>query len=180
MKIYLHMSHNLDIFHNDIIIENEANKQNYYKNRFNISQDTEFKFDKFQLFSFESIDNNNNVLVSAPTSSGKTMVAEYAIIANCNPNPNSNSNSNSDKSDKIIYTSPIKSLSNEKYKEFKDKNLCDVGLLTGDNKINVDSQLVIMTAEILRNSLYKSEIQNIKCVIMDEDHRLPIERKAEA
>jgi len=170
MKIYLHMSHNLDIFHNDIIIENEANKQNYYKNRFNISQDTEFKFDKFQLFSFESIDNNNNVLVSAPTSSGKTMVAEYAIIANCNPNPNSNSNSNSDKSDKIIYTSPIKSLSNEKYKEFKDKNLCDVGLLTGDNKINVDSQLVIMTAEILRNSLYKSEIQNIKCVIMDEVH----------
>jgi len=155
--ININMSNNLNIFHNDVVINNEFEKQTYYKTKFNIS-DPDFKFDKFQLFSFESIDNNHNVLVSAPTSSGKTMVAEYAIIANL-VNPN-----------KIIYTSPIKSLSNEKYKEFKDKNICDVGLLTGDNKINVDAQLVIMTAEILRNSLYKSEIPNIDCVIMDEVH----------
>ncbi len=160
---------NLDIFDNNNNIINEAEKQIYYKNRFNISLDTEFKFDKFQLFSFESIDNNFNVLVSAPTSSGKTMVAEYAIIANCNV-VNQKCNTTDSTKNKIIYTSPIKSLSNEKYKEFKDKNFCDVGLLTGDNKINVDAQLVIMTAEILRNSLYKSEIPNIDCVIMDEVH----------
>ena len=151
------MYSNLDIFHNDIIIENESETQTLYKTSFNIS-DMNFKFDKFQLFSFKAIDDNNNVLVSAPTSSGKTMVGEYAIISQLQKN------------NKIIYTSPIKSLSNEKYKEFKDKNFCEVGLLTGDNKINVDAQLVIMTAEILRNSLYKSEIPEIGCVIMDEVH----------
>ena len=151
------MYSNLDIFHNDIIIENESETQTLYKTSFNIS-DMNFKFDKFQLFSFKAIDDNNNVLVSAPTSSGKTMVGEYAIISQLQKN------------NKIIYTSPIKSLSNEKYKEFKDKNFCEVGLLTGDNKINVDAQLVIMTAEILRNSLYKSEIPDIGCVIMDEVH----------
>ena len=147
----------LDIFHSDIVIENEEDLQILYKNKFNIFDDR-FKFDKFQLFSFQSIDNNYNVLVSAPTSSGKTMVGEYAIISHLK------------KKNKIIYTSPIKSLSNEKYKEFKDKNFCSVGLLTGDNKINVDSDLIIMTAEILRNSLYKDEPINIDCVIMDEVH----------
>jgi superfamily II RNA helicase len=158
---------NLDIFHNDIIISDEELLQEKYKKIFKIN-DTNFKFDKFQLFSFNSIESGNNVLVSAPTSSGKTMVAEYAIISNL-----VNQNSNLINQNKIIYTSPIKSLSNEKYKEFKDKNMCDVGLLTGDNKINVDAQLIIMTAEILRNLLYKSEnedIKNIKCVIMDEVH----------
>jgi superfamily II RNA helicase len=151
---------NLDIFHSDINIDNEAELQIKYKNQFNIS-DNNFNFDKFQLFSFQAIDNNHNVLVSAPTSSGKTMVAEYSIISHMKQNHN------------IIYTSPIKSLSNEKYKEFKDKNFSEnfVGLLTGDNKINVDAPLVIMTAEILRNSLYKTEIsKEIHCVIMDEVH----------
>jgi superfamily II RNA helicase len=149
---------NLEIFNSDMNIENESILQENYKKKFNILTEINFNFDKFQLFSFKSIDNGNNILVSAPTSSGKTMVAEYAIISNLSQNK------------KIIYTSPIKSLSNEKYKEFKDKNLCEVGLLTGDNKINVDSQLVIMTAEILRNSLYKNSIEQIDCVIMDEVH----------
>lgn len=149
---------NLEIFNSDVEIENQVNLQKIYKEKFNISSEMNFNFDKFQLFSFKSIDYSNNVLVSAPTSSGKTMVAEYAIIKNILQNK------------KIIYTSPIKSLSNEKYKEFKDKNFCTVGLLTGDNKINVDAQLVIMTAEILRNSLYKITTQQIDCVIMDEVH----------
>ena len=150
---------NLEIFHSDIHINNELELQQKYKTEFKINDDN-FNFDKFQLFSFQSIDNNHNILVSAPTSSGKTMVAEYGIISHIKQNH------------KIIYTSPIKSLSNEKFKEFKDKNLSlDVGLLTGDNKINVDSNLLIMTAEILRNSLYKSEISSeIDCVIMDEVH----------
>lgn len=148
----------MDIFDNNNLIENEAELQETYKKEFNIPLETEFKFDKFQLFSFEAISNDSNVLVSAPTSSGKTMVGEYAIISHLKKNH------------KIIYTSPIKSLSNEKYKEFKDKNFCEVGLLTGDNKINVDSNLVIMTAEILRNSLYKTNFDKIDLVIMDEVH----------
>lgn len=148
----------MEIFDNNNLIENEAELQEVYKKQFNIPLETEFKFDKFQLFSFEAISNDSNVLVSAPTSSGKTMVGEYAIISHLKKNH------------KIIYTSPIKSLSNEKYKEFKDKNFCEVGLLTGDNKINVDSNLVIMTAEILRNSLYKTNFDKIDLVIMDEVH----------
>jgi len=147
----------MEIFDNNNLIENESELQETYKKDFKIL-DENFRFDKFQLFSFKAISEDCNVLVSAPTSSGKTMVGEYAIISHLNKNH------------KIIYTSPIKSLSNEKYKEFKDKNFCDVGLLTGDNKINVDSNLVIMTAEILRNSLYKSEFDKIDLVIMDEVH----------
>ena len=147
----------MEIFDNNNLIENESELQETYKKDFKIL-DENFRFDKFQLFSFKAISEDCNVLVSAPTSSGKTMVGEYAIISHLNKNH------------KIIYTSPIKSLSNEKYKEFKDKNFCDVGLRTGDNKINVDSNLVIMTAEILRNSLYKSEFDKIDLVIMDEVH----------
>jgi superfamily II RNA helicase len=147
----------MDIFDNNNVILNETELQETYKKEFKI-YDESFKFDKFQLVSFQAIHNGNNVLVSAPTSSGKTMVGEYGIISHLK------------KSNKIIYTSPIKSLSNEKYKEFKDKNLCDVGLITGDNKINVNSNLVIMTAEILRNSLYKSDFDKIDLVIMDEVH----------
>lgn len=129
----------------------------------NPAMNFEFECDQFQKQSFREIEKGNHVLVSVPTSSGKTLVGEYAIAFHKN------------RGNKIIYTSPIKSLSNEKYKEFKDKHIVDVGLLTGDNKINVDAQCIIMTAEILRNSLYKeqSEINSIGCigcVIMDEVH----------
>jgi superfamily II RNA helicase len=129
----------------------------------NPAMEFSFECDQFQKQSFQEIEKGNHVLVSVPTSSGKTLVGEYAIAYHKN------------RGNKIIYTSPIKSLSNEKYKEFKDKNIIDVGLLTGDNKINVDAQCIIMTAEILRNSLYKekSEINSINCigcVIMDEVH----------
>lgn len=147
------------ILDSNSILDNQDLYQELYKQKFNINN-TDFKFDKFQLLSFIEIDKNNNVLVSAPTSSGKTSIAEYALINCINNNK------------KIIYTSPIKSLSNEKYKEFKDRNICNVGLLTGDNKINIDADCVIMTAEILRNSLYKTDTfdDNIGCVIMDEVH----------
>lgn len=133
-----------------------------------------FECDSFQLHAFNSIEQGKHILVSAPTSSGKTLCAEYAIHYHLKHNK------------RIIYTSPIKSLSNEKYKDFKDKEICKVGLLTGDNKINPDADLVIATAEILRNSLYqikqdkqdkqdKQEVEynildNVGCVIMDEVH----------
>jgi len=138
-------------------LDNQDKLQELYKQHFNITDNT-FNFDKFQLIAFREIDLDNNVLVSAPTSSGKTSVAEYALIRAVQNKK------------KVIYTSPIKSLSNEKYKEFKDRNICSVGLLTGDNKINVDADCVVMTAEILRNSLYKEKELDIGCVIMDEVH----------
>ena len=129
-----------------------------------------FKCDPFQLHAFNAIENNHHILVTAPTASGKTVCAEYAIAYHIN------------KKHRIIYTSPIKSLSNEKYKEFKEnKPDISVGLLTGDNKINPDADLLIVTAEILRNALYQPDkiyvenstkpiLQDVKCVIMDEVH----------
>ncbi len=149
----------MNIYDLSSIVDNEDELQQKYKSAFKIDKE-DFKFDKFQLISFREIDLLYNVLVSAPTSSGKTAVAEYGLISTIQ------------KGKKVIYTSPIKSLSNEKYKEFKDRNICSVGLLTGDNKINVDADCVIMTAEILRNSLYKKDqfSDEIGCVIMDEVH----------
>ncbi len=127
-----------------------------------------FQCDPFQLHAFNSIEQGKHILVSVPTSSGKTCCAEYAIYHHIRNNK------------RIIYTSPIKSLSNEKYKEFKDKNICSVGLLTGDNKINPDADLIIATAEILRNALFQLKenadseqtniLNNVGCVIMDEVH----------
>jgi superfamily II RNA helicase len=149
----------MNIYDLSSVLNNEDELQQKYKSAFQIDKD-DFKFDKFQLISFREIDSLYNVLVSAPTSSGKTAVAEYGLISTIK------------KGKKVIYTSPIKSLSNEKYKEFKDRDICSVGLLTGDNKINVDADCVIMTAEILRNSLYKKDqlSDDIGCVIMDEVH----------
>ncbi len=131
-----------------------------------------YECDHFQKHAFKSIDEGSNVLITAHTGSGKTVVAIYAI-ANCIK-----------QGKKVIYTSPIKSLSNEKYKDFKEKfneeftkntNLdVSIGLLTGDNKINPDGNLLIMTAEILRNALFKNDpesfIKDIGCIIMDEVH----------
>lgn len=147
----------MEIFDLNSGINNEEELQSKYKKIFNLNES--FKFDKFQLLSFREIDSDKNVLVSAPTSSGKTAVAEYALLKYVGEGK------------KVIYTSPIKSLSNEKYKEFKDRNICEVGILTGDNKINVSAQCIVMTAEILRNSLYKDDFdKDIGCVIMDEVH----------
>ena len=134
-----------------------------------------YECDHFQKHSFKCIDEGSNVLITAHTGSGKTVVAIYAI-ANCIKNGK-----------KVVYTSPIKSLSNEKYKDFRDRFNdkfkeetgldISIGLLTGDNKINPDGNLLIMTAEILRNSLFKSKtseeksfIDDIGCIIMDEVH----------
>jgi superfamily II RNA helicase len=132
----------------------------------------QFTCDPFQNHSFYHIDNDHNILVTAKTSSGKTTVAEYAICKNVLEGK------------RVVYTSPVKSLSNEKYRDFKDKFPFSVGLLTGDNKIDPDAQCLVVTAEILENSLYnlKNKIDNpnkfisddfvksIGCVIMDEVH----------
>ena len=121
-----------------------------------------FPLDSFQKHAIKAIQQGENVLVTAHTGSGKTVPAIYGIAHSLQQNK------------KIIYTSPIKSLSNQKLFELKNK-FPDVGILTGDIKYNPDAQCVIMTTEILRNILYQKEsnhisIDEVDKVIFDEVH----------
>ncbi|XP_050084334.1 exosome RNA helicase MTR4 [Anopheles aquasalis] len=118
-----------------------------------------FVLDPFQREAILCIENNQSVLVSAHTSAGKTVVAEYAIAKSL-----------ADKQ-RVIYTTPIKALSNQKYREFHEE-FKDVGLVTGDVTINPTASCLIMTTEILRNMLYRgSEImREVGWVIFDEIH----------
>lgn len=118
-----------------------------------------FKLDPFQSISVASIEREESVLVSAHTSAGKTVVAEYAI-AQCLK-----------RNQRVIYTSPIKALSNQKYREFQAE-FGDVGLMTGDVTINPTASCLVMTTEILRSMLYRgSEImREVAWVIFDEIH----------
>jgi len=122
-----------------------------------------YPLDHFQLFGCQAIEKNENLLVTAHTGSGKTVLALYAI-ARCLA-----------KNQRVIYISPIKTLSNQKYKEFGE-NFDSIGILTGDIKINPDAQCLIMTAEILRNFLTSHKtpsyfsLENVTCVVLDEVH----------
>ncbi|PHH59531.1 hypothetical protein CDD81_2893 [Ophiocordyceps australis] len=118
-----------------------------------------FKLDPFQSLSVASIERDESVLVSAHTSAGKTVVAEYAI-AQCLK-----------RNQRVIYTSPIKALSNQKFREF-DAIFGDVGLMTGDVTINPTASCLVMTTEILRSMLYRgSEImREVAWVVFDEIH----------
>jgi len=120
-----------------------------------------FTLDPFQQVSIASIQRNESVLVSAHTSAGKTVVAEYAI-AQCLKN-----------NQRVIYTSPIKALTNQKYREFMAE-FGDVGLMTGDVTINPTATCLVMTTEILRSMLYRgSEImREVAWVVFDEVHYL--------
>ncbi|XP_077296367.1 exosome RNA helicase Mtr4 [Arctopsyche grandis] len=118
-----------------------------------------FILDPFQKEAILCIDNNQSVLVSAHTSAGKTVCAEYAIALSLK------------NKQRVIYTTPIKALSNQKFREF-DEEFHDVGLITGDVTINPTASCLIMTTEILRNMLYRgSEImREVGWVVFDEIH----------
>lgn len=118
-----------------------------------------FVLDPFQDTSVSCIDRNESVLVSAHTSAGKTVVAEYAIAQSLREKL------------RVIYTSPIKALSNQKYRELLAE-FGDVGLMTGDVTINPDAGCLVMTTEILRSMLYRgSEVmREVAWVIFDEVH----------
>jgi superfamily II RNA helicase len=121
----------------------------------------EFTLDPFQEQAIEAIDQNNSVVVSAPTGSGKTLIADYIIYKNRSNNK------------RIIYTAPIKALSNQKFKDFsKDYGEDAVGLMTGDIVINPHAKILIMTTEIYRNMViaHDSEVMDIAYVIFDEVH----------
>ena len=96
-----------------------------------------FELDDFQKRAVYRLEQGNCVMVAAHTSAGKTLVAEYAIALSRRHMT------------KTIYTSPIKSLSNQKYRDFKLK-FGDVGMLTGDVQLNSDASCLIMTTEILQ------------------------------
>lgn len=118
-----------------------------------------FTLDPFQDTSILCIDRNESVLVSAHTSAGKTVVAEYAIAQSLR------------EKQRVIYTSPIKALSNQKYRELRAE-FGDVGLMTGDVTINPEAGCLVMTTEILRLMLYRgSEVmREVAWVIFDEVH----------
>ncbi|WFD36371.1 Antiviral helicase ski2 [Malassezia cuniculi] len=120
-----------------------------------------FELDTFQKQAIYHLEQSDSVFVAAHTSAGKTVVAEYAIalsrkhLARC------------------IYTSPIKALSNQKFREFKQRfGASNVGILTGDVQINPEAPCLIMTTEILRSMLYRSAdlIRDVEFVVFDEVH----------
>ena len=120
-----------------------------------------FTLDRFQEEAASGIENNYSVVVSAPTGSGKTLIADYIIDKHLHDGS------------KIIYTAPIKALSNQKYKDFKaDYGDENVGLLTGDFVENPGAPLLIMTTEIYRNMVLTDDpgLDVVSYVIFDEIH----------
>ena len=125
----------------------------------NLAQEYPFELDTFQKEAVYHLEQGDSVFVAAHTSAGKTVVAEYAIaMATRNMT-------------KAIYTSPIKALSNQKFRDFKEV-FDDVGILTGDVQINAEANCLIMTTEILRSMLYRGAdlIRDVEFVIFDEVH----------
>ncbi|WKX94370.1 hypothetical protein Q1695_011546 [Nippostrongylus brasiliensis] len=118
-----------------------------------------FQLDAFQREAIMCIENSQSVLVSAHTSAGKTVVALYAI-AQCLRDKQ-----------RVIYTSPIKALSNQKFRELEEE-FGDVGLMTGDVTLNPDASCLVMTTEILRSMLYRGAevMREVGWVIFDEIH----------
>lgn len=123
----------------------------------------EFPLDQFQLRALDALDGGSSVLVAAPTGSGKTVVAEYAIDAAVA------------RGKRAFYTAPIKALSNQKYHDLAVRlGPQNVGLLTGDNSINGDAPVVVMTTEVLRNMIYARSpaLADLAVVVLDEVHFL--------
>jgi antiviral helicase SKI2 len=118
-----------------------------------------FELDTFQKEAVYHLENGDSVFVAAHTSAGKTVVAEYAIALAAKHMT------------KAIYTSPIKALSNQKFRDFR-LTFDDVGILTGDVQIRPEASCLIMTTEILRSMLYRGAdlIRDVEFVIFDEVH----------
>src|SRR3954447_15292043 len=123
----------------------------------------DFPLDDFQLRACREIEDGRGVLVAAPTGSGKTVVGEFAIHLALATGR------------KCFYTTPIKALSNQKYHDLVERYGPDeVGLLTGDNVVNGEAPVVVMTTEVLRNMLYAGSrtLLGLGFVVMDEVHYL--------
>ncbi|MGV9321690.1 DEAD/DEAH box helicase [Streptomyces sp. NPDC003660] len=123
----------------------------------------DFGLDDFQVEACSALEGGKGVLVAAPTGSGKTIVGEFAVHLAL------------EQGKKCFYTTPIKALSNQKYADLCRRYGADkVGLLTGDNSVNSDAPIVVMTTEVLRNMLYAGSqtLLGLGYVVMDEVHYL--------
>ena len=122
-----------------------------------------FGLDAFQRTACLALEQGRGVLVAAPTGAGKTVVGEFAVHLALRGGQ------------KCFYTTPIKALSNQKYNDLVERYGADrVGLLTGDNAVNGDADVVVMTTEVLRNMLYAGSeaLRGLSHVVMDEVHYL--------
>src|SRR5688572_4851879 len=122
-----------------------------------------FDFDPFQRDACEALAAGRSVLVCAPTGAGKTVVGEFAVWLAIQTGT------------KCFYTTPLKALSNQKFGDFIARHgAANVGLLTGDNSINGEAPLVVMTTEVLRNMIYENSptLRGLRFVVLDEVHYL--------
>ena len=122
-----------------------------------------FPLDHFQLEALDALDAGHHVVVAAPTGSGKTVVAEYGIETTRRDGRRS------------FYTAPLKALSNQKFRDLRERyGVGGVGLLTGDNAIDGEAPVVVMTTEVLRNMIYagSSALDDLGLVVLDEVHFL--------
>ena len=124
-------------------------------------------YDPFQQKAIDFINEGCSVIVAAPTGAGKTAIAEY-LIEECLK-----------RDEKIIYTAPIKALSNQKFREFEERFPGKVGLLTGDVSLNASASTLIMTTEIFRNKILeeKSALAAYSWIIFDEIHYMDDEER---
>ena len=121
-----------------------------------------FGLDPFQVRACEALEAGDGVLVAAPTGAGKTVVGEFAVHLALAEGR------------KCFYTTPIKALSNQKYADLVRRyGAASIGLLTGDNSVNAEAPVVVMTTEVLRNMLYEGRrLDDLEFVVMDEVHYL--------
>jgi ATP-dependent RNA helicase HelY len=119
-----------------------------------------FPLDDFQIAAIETFMNGDSVMVAAPTGTGKTVVAEFGVYESFR------------RGGQVIYTTPIKALSNQKFRDLRVIYGDQVGLLTGDVTENSRAPILVMTTEVLRNMLLQTpwDLDSVDCVIFDEVH----------
>src|SRR3989338_3215106 len=117
-------------------------------------------YDRFQNEAIEHINAGHSVIVSAPTGAGKTAIAEHVILKCIEEGKG------------VIYTAPIKALSNQKFRDFQGRFQDNIGILTGDVSLNSDAPVLIMTTEIFRNKLLDQpeSLKRYSWIIFDEIH----------
>ena len=120
-----------------------------------------FPLDPFQIDAIEALWRGQSVFVAAPTGTGKTIIAEYAVWSAMRDGK------------RVVYTTPLKALSNQKFRDFRAQYGDDaVGLMTGDLVENPRAPIIVMTTEVYRNMLLQGDVGDIASVVFDEVHYL--------